>query len=227
MLPEPPSGLSDRDRENFVRHFAKREAAEAEYFGEQRPPGCSTLEVGRGDLNSSQTAEFVQRFKPDVVLIFGCGLIKDPLVGVLPWDSINLHRGLSPRYRGAATLLWPFYFLEPSYAGTTFHHIVAEPDAGEIVHQVVPEVALEDGIHDVACKVVLQSSAEMLKLLDIRRARGRWESFRQRGTGKDFLGTDFRPEHLRVIYDMYNDEMVRDWLEGRMHCGRPTLVRQW
>ena len=38
----------------------------------------------------------------DVALIFGTGLIKDPLYSALPADTINMHLGLSPRYRGSA-----------------------------------------------------------------------------------------------------------------------------
>ena len=179
------------------------------------------------DLNSPESAEFVRRIAPDIALIFGCSLIKDPLKSALPPLTVNLHLGLSPWYRGGATLFWPFYFMEPNFAGSTFHFIVNEPDAGDIIHQSVPELSSEDGIHDVACKTVVASSEDAVRLLKIAAAGGRWDRYRQKGTGKNFLRSDFRPEHLRVIYNVFNDDMVRHFLDGNIKTRQLKLVRQF
>lgn len=227
MIPQPPDGISDLDRENFIRHFTNRDLAEEKYFGSQPKPDFPLLEVRKSTLNEQESVEFVKQVNPDLVLIFGSGLVKEPLFSVLPEDKINLHLGLSPRYRGAATLFWPFYFMEPTYAGTTFHYIVSEPDAGEIIHQVVPALDPEDGIHDVACKAVIQSTKDAIKLLEIYQFKGAWKQHKQRGTGKNFLSSDFKPEHLRVIYNVFNDDMVKQYIEGRLHSKAPALFTQF
>jgi methionyl-tRNA formyltransferase len=226
LIPQPPDGIAEHDRQNFVRHFATRAEAEERYFGPQSLPECDTRRVTPEEMNGPASAEFLRRLRPDVVLVFGSGLVKPPLADSLPEHTINLHLGLSPRYRGAATLFWPFYFLEPPYAGTTFHYIVAEPDAGEIIHQVVPDLAPEDGIHDVACKAVVASAGAAVTLLKVFERDGAWKRHRQRATGKNFLASDFKPEHLRVIYDVYQDGMVREFFEGRLASKVPTLFRQ-
>lgn len=227
LIPQPPDRLLASDRANFVRHFENRARAEARFFGEQPYPDCPRLETDDEDLNSQRSVEFILSVEPDLVLIFGSGLVKDPLYAALPRHAINLHLGLSPRYRGAATLFWPFYFLEPPYAGTTFHYIVAEPDAGDVVHQVTPELAAGDGIHDVACKAVVASANDAVELLRVFEQEGRWRTHRQRGTGKNFLASDFKAEHLRMIYDVYNDDLVRRYLEGALPSKEPTLFRQF
>lgn len=227
LIPQPPEGIEERDQLNFIRHFSKRELAEQKYFGKQEPPACPTLEVSPQQLNSERSAAFVRQIDPEVILIFGTGLIKDPLYSSLPTQSVNLHLGISPRYRGAATLFWPFYFMEPGYAGSTFHYILPEPDAGDIIHQVVPDLSHGDGIHDVACKTVIASAEAALRLLELFAAKGFWRATRQRGTGKNFLSTDFKPAHLRVIYDLFNDEMVAHYLEGKLASKSPKLVRQY
>jgi methionyl-tRNA formyltransferase len=178
-------------------------------------------------LNSQKTADFVQANAPDVVLIFGSKLIKDPLFSALPKNTINLHLGISPRYRGAATLFWPFYFMEPTYAGSTFHFIVSEPDAGAIIHQVLPKLVLGDKIHDVACKTIIDSAQDAVTLLAILNEKGSWKVHTQKATGKNFLESDFRPEHLRIIYTVFNDDMVDQYLQGSLKCKQPTLARQW
>lgn len=227
LVPLPPDDVSDHDRRNFIEHFDRRARAEEKYFGDPPFPDCPILEVAHEELNTFRSVEFARQIRPDLVLVFGSGLIKDPLASALPEHTINLHLGLSPRYRGAATLFWPFYFLEPPYAGTTFHYIVSEPDAGDVIHQVVPELEAGDGIHDVACKAVLAAAKEALPLLQIFERDGHWKRHKQRATGKNFLASDFKPEHLRVIYDVYQDAMVREYLEGRLMSKVPVLVRQF
>jgi methionyl-tRNA formyltransferase len=197
IIPSPPEGTGKADRSNFIRHFAGREKAEGRYFGRQALPDCPRHDVIRAsgvaeDLNSPESAEFVRRIAPDIALIFGCSLIKDPLKSALPPLTVNLHLGLSPWYRGGATLFWPFYFMEPNFAGSTFHFIVNEPDAGDIIHQSVPELSSEDGIHDVACKTVVASSEDAVRLLKIAAAGGRWDRYRQKGTGKKFPAQRFQ-----------------------------------
>jgi len=169
----------------------------------------------------------LRELKADVAMIFGCGMIREPLYSALPHDAINMHLGLSPRYRGSATLFWPFYFMEPGYAGATFHHIISEPDAGEIIHQIVPDMQIDDGIHDIGAKTVITGAEAAVKLLKFRDEKGGWTRFKQRGTGKNFLNKDFRPEHLRVIYDIFNDDMVKAYLEGRLPRRKPKLVSQF
>jgi methionyl-tRNA formyltransferase len=227
MVPEPPPNIGEHDLTNFVTHFRKREQAEERYFQAAELPKCPTLKTTAEDLNSPESAEFVSAAAPDVVLIFGSGLIKDPLLEVLPERTINLHLGLSPRYRGAATLFWPFYFMEPSHAGCTFHYITGEPDFGDVIHQVTPKLEAQDGIHDVACKAVMAAAEAAIGLLDIMMDKGDWRRFRQKGTGKNFLAADFRPEHLRVIYDVFQDDIVRHYLEGRLLAKEPELQRQF
>lgn len=227
LMPQPPDGIDAKDRENFLRHFRNRAEAEARYFGEQELPSTEILKVDPGQLNSDRSVEFIADLDPDLVLVFGCGMIREPLFGALPRHTINLHLGLSPRYRGAATLFWPFYFMEPSYAGTTFHYIVSEPDAGDVIHQVVPELELEDGVHDVACKAVVASAIAAITLLEIFQERGQWKIHRQRGTGKNFLASDFKPQHLRVLYNVFDDDIVRYYLEGELPSKEPFVFRQF
>ena len=228
QIPEPPEfGIGVEamlDEINWRQHFIQRQATENKYFGNPKLPNIPLLKVDKDTLNDTDSVEFVRKMKPDIALIFGTGMIREPLVSALPKDTINLHLGLSPRYRGAATLFWPFYFLEPNFAGTTFHYIEQSPDAGSIVHQVVPKLDREDGIHDVACKAVLQSTVEAVALLKCYP----WQKFPQRPeTGKNFLESDFKPQHLRMIYQVYKNDIVRAYLDGEIHSKEPNLKRQF
>jgi len=226
-IPVPPNNISEHDKENFVKHFSNRYNTEQKYFGSEKIPECDTVEIEKEELNSKKTVDFIDSIKPEIVFIYGSHLIKEPLYSKLPENTINLHGGLSPRYRGTATMFWPFYFLEPNYVGTTFHHIVSEPDAGTIIHQSVPTLEKGDKIHDVSCKTIIQSSKDVIKLLEIFEKNGRWEKFSQKGTGKNFLERDFKPEHLRMIYDYFDDDIVDKFLDGEIQSREPNLIRQF
>jgi len=224
-IPQPPDGLSSLDEENWIRHFKERDETENKFFFDQEVPDFPVLRVERDTLNSEMSVSWVREMKPDVVMIFGPGMIREPLISVLPQDTINLHLGLSPRYRGAATLFWPFYFLEPQWAGTTFHRIVHTPDGGDILHQTIPEMKMEDGIHDLSCRAVQESAREACKLLSMY---SEWDFRSQKPeSGKNFLERDFKPEHLRMIYQVFNNDIVREYMEGNIEGRQPRLERQF
>lgn len=228
FIPTPLTGLSDIDIENFNLHFSNRAKAEDFYFGKYKDiyPSCPKFIV-ENNLNSLDTVSFLNSVNPDLVLIFGSGMIKEPLFSSLPKQTINLHLGLSPRYRGAATLFWPFYFLEPQFAGSTFHYITNQPDAGDIIHQVLPTLEYGDKIHDVACKIVIESSNAALRLIQILNESGNWKKSKQKTSGKNFLEKDFIPAHLRLVYNTFNDRIVDAYLENKIGKKLPNIYKQF
>ena len=67
----------------------------------------------------------------------------------------------------------------------------------------------------------------MVKLLKLFVAQGQWKSKKQRSSGKNFLESDFRAEHLRVIYDLYDDKIVKEYLTGNLKPKDPVLFSQF
>lgn len=229
LVPAPPSGLAVQDRNNFKRHFRERQDVEQRAFGTLSADavfsGCQVLHCSPSELNTQRAADFARAFAPDLAFIFGPDLIKEPLFGALPEDRVNMHLGLSPWYRGSATLFWPFYFLQPQFAGVTFHQIVAAPDAGGIVHQCVPELLPGDGIHEVGARAVLKGRDDLRSMLDDYQRTHRWEYRPQLSSGRLFLNRDFKPVHLRVIYDLFDNAIVDQFLDGALNGQGPPLVQ--
>jgi methionyl-tRNA formyltransferase len=225
-IPSMPEGLDEIDQLNFKKHFSNRTQAELKHFQNIVKLACPVLEVGFDSLNTNESVNFIKKIEPNFVFVFGSGLIKNPLLEVLPKETVNLHLGLSPRYRGSATLFWPFYFLEPNFAGTTFHYLVEQPDAGEVIHQIVPKLEYGDKIHDVACKVVSESSIAVIELVQIYLSKGYWSKSAQKHTGKNFLDSDFHPTQLRVIYNTFEEKIVDYYLDRKIRNRVPKLIKQ-
>jgi methionyl-tRNA formyltransferase len=229
VLPKPPDGIPQRDRTNFIRHFRDRKAVELAHYGALTPSDIfgHAVYTSPQSINSREIADSVREFDADLAFIFGTDIIRSPVLDVLPTWRINMHLGLSPWYKGAATLFWPFYFLSPQMAGTTFHRITPSPDSGDIVHQSLPELSKGDGIHDVAAKTVIQAKRDIARLLGAYASNRTFTAHPQKTLGRLFLNSDFRPAHLRVIYDLYENKLVDQYLAGSLGGQAPRLVTAW
>lgn len=108
MIPEPPIGTTLRDANLFWHHFETRRLVEEVHFGtttiKQIKELASVQIVPPDQLNTAALAEALTEINPDVCIVFGTDLIKDPVLGALPTQTFNVHLGLSPWYRGSATL---------------------------------------------------------------------------------------------------------------------------
>jgi methionyl-tRNA formyltransferase len=228
VMPSPPANIDKHDLKNFSRHFEKRFEIESGAFGELNHQavysGIETHVCQPQDLNSRGTVDFVNKEPADVCIVFGCDLINGELLKSLPPLSLNFHLGLSPWYRGSATLFWPFVFMEPQCAGITIHKIVSAADAGEVLHQSVPTLEKGMGIHDVGLATVLKGSDELALTLSNLINGIELKFTAQRSMGRLFLTRDFEPHHLRTNYDLFNDQMVDDYLAGNLGSKKPKLI---
>ena len=225
LVPDPPLFASSLDCQLFNKHFSDRKFLEDKAFGTSDAndlyKSISTYNCSPTSLNSPETADFASSFNPDLAFVFGTDIIKPPLLEALPDYTINLHLGLSPWYRGSATLFWPFYYLQPQFCGATFHKIVLEADAGDILHQFTTDLHPDDKIHDVGVRTVVQARNELRKLLsDI----SIWAFSQQKTSGRLFLTRDFQPAHLRLIYDTFDNDIVRCYLDGLLEQRLPKLI---
>jgi len=227
LLPEPPAILLSHDRDLFIKHFKNRNLVEVATYGnlraEQVFPSCEVIYVKPDELNTDEMAKKINKFNPDFCFIFGVDLILDPVIDSLPKDKINLHLGLSPWYKGGKTLYWPFYHLQPQFCGVTFHQITRAADAGEIIHQCVPKLEYGDKIHDVGAKCVIKAVEDLDKLINYWKREQRFSGKVQSTSGRNWRGVDFHASQLRVIYDLYADNIVDSYLAGELEQRQPKL----
>ncbi|SOB91361.1 formyl transferase-like protein [Ureibacillus xyleni] len=225
FVPNPPEHLEEIDRENFIRHFADRDEAENRHFeGHTEVLGqVPTLKVSLQELNSEETIKWVCNQTFDIAISYGVHKLSNELLNVLGKHAWNVHGGLSPWYKGNTTLFWPFFMLRPNWAGMTVHRLSSRLDAGDIVHHSLPLLEYGDGLHDVACKAVKQVASDLgeilttLPLEDIQYTP-------QKGNGKLWVGSDWMPQHLRFVYNTYNNDIVDYYLDGKLPQIEPTII---
>ncbi len=224
FVPEPPAGLGPSLRQLFVKHFDLRDATENDVFGGAKHPDVETLEVTRETLNGAETVAFLKRLRPRLVISYGCHILTNDLMSAADTRFWNSHGGLSPDYRGVITHFWPSYFLEPQMTGMTLHETTPKVDAGGVVHQTGAPMVAGDSLHRLAARAVAdyaESLATRLPGLDFDALPA---GVPQKHGGKQFFSRDWRPEHLRLIYDVYGDKVVDAVLAGEIVGREPKLI---
>lgn len=229
FVPKLPPGLNEIDRANFIRHFLARQQAEEKFFDHV---DCNTVQkqvlsknIDMETLNSEITVQFIKDIKPDVILSYGVHKLSDEIINICPDKAFNIHGGLSPWFKGCITLFWPFYFLRPNWAGMTIHHLSASIDAGDIVHHSVPTLERGDKLHEVACKAVIQAGEDIAKLMLLLEKGEKLARVKQSSNGKLFTAAEWQVQHLRLIYNTFNDDIVDRYLDGEITSPPPKLVR--
>ena len=118
----------------------------------------------------SDGARLIAALAPDLIFSFYYRrMIPTAVLACARRGAFNMHGSLLPRYRGKAPANWAVLHGE-TQTGVTLHHMIARPDAGDIVDQETVPIGPEDTAFDVmkrmvpATRVVLARQIEALKV---------------------------------------------------------------
>lgn len=224
FVPSAPAGLATPPAGCSTCTSPGRQEAEDAVFGAAHVPGIRTHDTTPRELNGTDVVALLREVSPRLVLSYGCHKLSQGLMGAVPATFWNTHGGLSPEYRGVITHFWPSYMLEPQMTGMTLHRTTEALDGGAIIHQSGAVLNRGDGLHMLAARTVRAYADELKELLpgtlekdDLPRGQA------QRSAGKLWVSADWRPEHLHLIYDTWNDRIVDCVLDGDMEGREPRL----
>lgn len=155
---------TQRDASNLVkRHFISLEEYERKYLGKFSVfPPCELKYINSSeeDINNISTINWAVDKKVDIIFVFGSSILNQNWIDAFPKKIINLHLGYAPRYRGSATLFWPFYNDELHYLGATIHLLEHKVDSGDIIKIIIPEIQDSDNFYDINLKTIRKSIDE-------------------------------------------------------------------
>jgi methionyl-tRNA formyltransferase len=203
IMQERESMTPESDDPVIKEHYISRKEAEERYFSSQIctwEPMFPCIKLKHEEISNVY-------LDADLILVFGCGMLN---IGIDPLQQyrytsdkmLNMHLGLSPRYKGSATNFWPFYMKEPEYVGVTFHLLSGKPDEGPILHQCVPAIEKKDNMHDIMCKAIIKGTEDAICLL---KGYNIWSQsqahfFKQKSLGKTWLKKDLKDVHIKALY---------------------------
>jgi len=200
------------------QHFGDRDDLEEAYFGENEDLKLRPRTVHRsldpGEINDPSEAALMRGLCPDVVLVFGTGILRESVLALFAGRIINLHLGLSPYYRGSGTNFWPLVNREPEYAGATIHYLDVGIDTGPIIAHVQPVIKLGDGAHDIGNKSI-QAGVAMLGKAALAHVRGKLRSVPQTERGRLYQRKDFDGNAVRRLQRNFETGMIEEYLSDK------------
>jgi folate-dependent phosphoribosylglycinamide formyltransferase PurN len=121
-------------------------AFDAEAFG-------SPEIIVTNSVNSERVLSLARAVKTDLVVVSGVSILGDELLDVLDGvPVINIHCGITPRYRGAHGAFWAVVSGDWENIGVTVHFIDRGVDTGAIIFQENIQVEPDDDPRTLALK---------------------------------------------------------------------------
>jgi methionyl-tRNA formyltransferase len=195
-------------------HFEALRNAERTWFGEACWPPVPMLELNKGRINDADTVAWAVDLNPDLVFLFGTSILNEEWLGMFPQRIINLHLGLSPYYRGAATLFWPLANNEPECVGGTIHLAEQRVDAGRILARIKPTLFIGDNYYTINYKTIKQL-IDTLPDVATRYVRGEIEPMAQDlRLGKVYRKADFNEDALSRALSAIGDGLTAQQLDN-------------
>jgi folate-dependent phosphoribosylglycinamide formyltransferase PurN len=205
-----PPHLTSKIR--FWLRDRRRGAGEAEarfFFGESSP---SLHVAGRmlraTSVNDPRVVRLADDLSPDVIAVFGTTLIRGDLLSRGRLGIINLHGGVSPRYRGTDCTFWALFNGEPDQIGCTIHFLDRGIDTGPLVAHVRPEVRAGDEELTLSWRAIRDATAAFEELLS-RIESGERFGQPQRGKGRLYRLRDRAWRHERDLAKRLRRGMLR------------------
>ncbi len=208
------SELNKQDAAFISAHFEARNKSETDFFGDYKkfPKEIPLLSIPNGYINSLEVKKAIDKLKPDLIVLFGTSIIKEPLLEKYARKIINLHLGLSPYYKGSATNLFPYYYQEPECVGATIHLATEKVDQGSILHQLRPDIEVNDDLHSIGNKTILKAGKILPEILRSY-LDGKILPKTQTSPGRICKNKDLTPAVLRTIYNNFEKGMITEYLQ--------------
>lgn len=126
----------------FIPKKEERIAAILKKTGLKHIPIKNAISVDTVD--SPQLIERIKIFKPDLIVINGTRILKKDLLNEINCPIVNIHVGITPKYRGVHGGYWAVKNNDLSLFGVTLHYVDSGIDTGSILAQSVISPSKED-----------------------------------------------------------------------------------
>lgn len=127
---------------NFLS--AKRKAAILQANGLQHLPLPSSLVKSVQSVNDDQCLQLLKEIAPSLVIVNGTRIISRTILNAIPARFINIHAGITPRYRGVHGAYWALVNNDAAHCGVTVHQVDAGIDTGSIIGQSIITITPRD-----------------------------------------------------------------------------------
>jgi folate-dependent phosphoribosylglycinamide formyltransferase PurN len=97
-------------------------------------------------VNAAATVDMLRQLDPDAVVVLGTRIVSSTVLARVGCPFVNLHAGITPRYRGLHGIYWALSERRPDLAGTTVHVVDAGIDTGAVLGRAYVRTQPDDSI---------------------------------------------------------------------------------
>jgi phosphoribosylglycinamide formyltransferase-1 len=210
------SKIKDTDESSLrFQHLQAREQTEKDFFKEFvnfTIDRSHPKQIHKGAINDSEIVQEIIDLSPDLIISFGCSIIKAPLIEAFLGLFINIHLGLSPYYRGSGTNFWPFVNEEPEYCGVTFMNIDTGIDTGKVIHQIRPDIYTFDTFHVICNRLLVKSFKSCAQLIINYDSLEQMPQIRTQGTDRIYKNAMFDERSVELLYARFRESGIANYL---------------
>jgi methionyl-tRNA formyltransferase len=105
-------------------------------------------------INTAEGVRVVEGLDPDIVLVFGTGIVGRKVLSTAKQVALNMHTGISPYYRGCDCAFWPIHNDELDMIGATVHECTQDVDGGRIFATRRARLHAGDGMHAAFARAI-------------------------------------------------------------------------
>lgn len=117
------------------RAARKRMAEIVKTAGFKNQPCDSAGIIRVKSVNDAETVALISKINPDFVFVNGTRIIHKKILDQIAVPVLNIHVGITPKYRGIHGGYWALYRGDAENFGVTLHYVDAGVDTGKIISQ--------------------------------------------------------------------------------------------
>lgn len=151
----------------FIRRAAAKrmEAIKAQYHFDETPiPSQKITTVN--SVNEEACIRLLQELKPDLVIVNGTRIISRKVLESTNAVFINMHTGITPKYRGVHGGYWAMVNKDEAHCGVTIHFVDKGIDTGGVIYQGLIPVTAADNYYTYPYLQFGEGIALMLQAVD-------------------------------------------------------------
>ena len=95
-------------------------------------------------VNEDQCLQLLQSINPQLVIVNGTRIISKQILESVNAVFVNMHAGITPKYRGVHGAYWALVNDDKQNCGVTVHMVDAGIDTGEVIFQATITPASND-----------------------------------------------------------------------------------
>ncbi len=186
------------------------------YYDREFPGWPAVPQIMVRGINDKETEEFTRELQPDLILVSGTALIKEPLLSTpVSIGIINLHTGLSPYVKGGPNCTnWCIANNTFQWVGNTIMWLNAGIDAGNIITTEAVDIKNAGNLNE-AHQIVMDHAHDLyLKALGyLSESEPPYNSVLQNSIGKGHL-------YLSKMWTIAKKkDLLRNWEKRKSFIG--------